>query len=383
MCMEHWCRPRAMGYPESWFTPGKSAVYSYPTQQEAANLWYHDHAMGIERLNIYAGLFGAFLIRDDEEDALHLPRGQYEIPLVLFDRLFDQQAQLYYPRGTAHHGPWASEAFGNAYLVNGKLQPYLEVEARKYRFRILNASNARFFQLTMANDHEFQQIGTDQGLLASPAPAKRITLAPAERADVVIDFSSMRGETIIVSNDLIPLMQFRVASQPVNDESQLPAKLRPITAIPESEAALTRVLTLNEYDNLYGKPMMMLLNGTRWHMPVTEKPKHGAVEIWALVNMTPDTHPIHLHNTQFQILDRRPFDAGEYLRSGQLRYRGGAIPASPSERGLKDTVRANGRSVTRIIMRFDGFSGRYVWHCHTLEHAANEMMRPFEILRSS
>jgi spore coat protein A len=374
--------PESDGYPEDWFTPGKSTRYEYPLRQDAASLWYHDHAMGIERLNIYAGLFGAFLIRDEEEDALGLPHGPHEIPIFLFDRLFDQGGQLYYPSAIHQHGKWTSEAFGNAFLVNGKLLPYLDVEPRRYRFRIYNASNARFFRVSMANNYEFQQIGTDQGLLPAPVAMKRLTLAPAERADVVIDFSGMKGETIVVSNDLLPMMQFRVSAKAVTDDSRLPAQLKPLVRIPEQEAVVSRTLTLNEYDNLYGKPMMMLLNGTRWHMPITENPKHGTVEIWQLINMTSDTHPIHLHNTRFQILDRRPFDAGEYLRSGQLRYRGNAVAPGADELGWKDTVRANGRSITRIIARFDGFSGRYVWHCHTLEHAANEMMRPFEIVRS-
>jgi spore coat protein A len=268
--------------------------------------------------------------------------------------------------------------------------PYLEVEPRRYRFRIFNSSNARFFRLTLANNTEFQQIGTDQGLLSAPVSLRRLTLSPAERADVIVDFSNLRGEQILLSNDLLPLMQFRVSSKAVSEQSQLPAQLPPqspielrsIQRIAEQEAVVTRTLTLNEYDNLYGKPTMMLLNKTRWHDPITEKPKLGTVEIWQLVNMTSDTHPIHLHNTRFQILDHRPFDAGEYLRSGQLRYRGPAVQPAPEEQGWKDTVRANGRTVTRIIMRFDSYAGRYVWHCHILEHAANEMMRPFEIVHA-
>jgi spore coat protein A, manganese oxidase len=177
-------------------------------------------------------------------------------------------------------------------------------------------------------------------------------------------------------------MQFRVSSTPVPNVGSLPTSLSKIERIPESEAKVTRVLTLNEYDNLYGKPMSMLLNGTRWHEPVTEKPELHTIEIWCLVNLTSDTHPIHIHQARFQILDRQAIDAGEYVKTRQLRYRGEKTPPEPGETGWKDTVRANGRSVTRIIIRFDGYPGRFVWHCHTLEHAANEMMRPFEIIGS-
>lgn len=373
-------RPDSDGYPEHWFVPGKSVRYSYPMRQGAATLWYHDHAMGIERLNLYAGLFGAFLIRDKAEDALNLPRGGYEIPLFLFDRYLDKQGQLYYPDAMQGQGSWMPEVFGNAFLVNGKLLPYLEVEPRRYRFRVFNAANARFFRLTLSNQQEFQQIGTEQGLLPAPAAVRMLTLAPGERADVVIDFSAGRGSRIVVNNDLLPVMQFRVASAPVEDSRSLPAQLVPMSRIAEQEAVTTRTLTLKEYDNAYGKPMMMLLNGSRWRAPVTEKPRLGTVEIWNLVNLTMDTHPIHLHQARFQILDRRSFDTTEYQKNNRLLYRSGPIPPEPGEAGWKDTVRANGHSVTRIIVRFDGYAGRYVWHCHNLEHAANEMMRPYDIL---
>ena len=148
-------RPESDGYPEDWIVPGKSAVYHYPNQQDAAMLWYHDHAMGINRLNIFAGLAGLYILRDKAEEALHLPSGKYEIPLVICDRMFDKDSQLYYPVSDKQESPWIPEFFGNANLVNGKLFPYLDVETRKYRFRVLNAANGRFFRLVafqQAND---------------------------------------------------------------------------------------------------------------------------------------------------------------------------------------------------------------------------------------
>jgi spore coat protein A, manganese oxidase len=372
--------PESDGFPEDWFTAGKTSTVIYPNAQDAATLWYHDHAMGIERLNIYAGMFGAYLLRDREEYGLNLPRGRYEIPLLLCDRLIGKDGQLYYPAASGPDGPWVPEVFGDCFLVNGKLLPYLEVEPRRYRFRILNASNGRFFRLSLENGLDLHQVGTDQGLLGAPVPVKRVQLAGGERADVVVDFADCAGATVVLRNDILPLMQFRVGKERVTDTSALPATLRPIASIDEQAAVTTRTLTLNEYDNMAGKPKSMLLNGTRWSAPITEKPKHGAVEIWRFVNLTTDTHPIHLHQVRFQVLDRQPILVPAYLSSGTLSFRGPAVPPAANEAGWKDTVRVEPRGVTRIIVRFDGYSGKFVWHCHTLEHAANEMMRPYEIV---
>ena len=340
------------GYPESWYATGKSATYSYPNRQDAAMLWYHDHAMGIERLNVYAGLFGAYVIRDSDEDGLNLPRGKYEIPLLLCDRMLRQDGQLYYPISLNPEGPWVPEVFGDCFLVNGKLLPYLEVEPRKYRFRILNASNARFYRLTMENGQSLHQIGTDQGLLGEPVAVKRLQLAGGERADVIVDFSESAGEQIVLRNDILPLLQFRVAKGRVTDTSSLPRTLKPFVPIPEKEAVVTRTLTLNEYDNLIGKPMGMLLNGSRWQAPVTETPRHGSVEIWQLINLTPDTHPIHLHQVRFQVLDRQPILVPAYLSSRTLSFRGPAVAPAANEAGWKDTVRVEARGVTRDYCAF-------------------------------
>ncbi len=368
------------GYPESWYSPGHSATYEYPNGQEATMLWYHDQTMGIERLNMYAGMFGAYFLRDSQEDSLNLPRGKYEIPLLLCDRMLRTDGQLYYPISRNAEGPWVPEVFGDCFLVNGKLMPHLEVEPRKYRLRILNASNARFFHLTMENGQSFYQIGADQGLLGTPVEVKRLQLAGGERADVIIDFSESAGAEIVLRNDILPLMQFRVSSKKVTDTSSLPKILRSFTPIGEQEATVTRTLTLNEYDNAVGKPMNMLLNGSRWRDPITEKPRHGSVEIWQLINLTTDTHPIHIHQVRFQVLDRQPIFVPEYLTSKTLSFRGPAAPPLAHEAGWKDTVRVEARGITRIIVRFDGYAGKFVWHCHTLEHAANEMMRPYEIV---
>jgi spore coat protein A len=373
--------PESDGYPENWYVPGKSATYYYPNQQDAALLWYHDHTLGINRLNVLAGLFGLFVVRDPAEEALNLPRGKYEVPLVLCDRMFDLDGQLYYPVAQNSTNPWVSEFRGNAILANGKLLPYLDVEPRKYRFRVLNAANGRFFRLALTNGQTLQQIGSDQGLLPAPVAVKQVVLAPAERADLVLDFSDHAGEQIVLKNDFAqPVMKFRVSRTKVSDPSSLPAALRPIPRIAESQAVKSRDLRLGEINDLRGDSVAVLLNDAHWNMPLTENPMLNSVEIWNLMNMTDDVHPIHLHLVRFQILDRRRFDAFAYQNRGVLKYRGDAIPPEPCEAGWKDTVRADPGMITRIIVRFEGFVGRYVWHCHILEHEDNEMMRPYDVI---
>jgi spore coat protein A, manganese oxidase len=372
--------PESDGYPEHWIVPGKSALYHYPNQQDAAMLWYHDHAMGINRLNIYAGLFGAFFVRDSVEESLNLPSGKYEIPLFIFDRLLTPESQLFYPVSGKPDAPWIPELFGDAMLINGKLFPFLGVDPRKYRFRVLNASNARFYRLSLGNDVPFWQIGTDQGLLPAPIQLKAFVVAPGERVDLIVDFSGHAGEQLILKSDAFELMQFRVAKGKVSDTSSLPSALRGVPRIPESQAARTRLLTLDEYVNAPGEPVLLLLNGKYWHEPVTENPLLNTTEIWTFINPTDDSHPIHLHLVRFQILDRRPFLPWAYQTTGQLKFTGPRVPPEPSEAGWKDTVRAHPKSVTRIIVPFEGFTGRYVWHCHILEHEDNEMMRPYDIV---
>ena len=372
--------PESDGYPEDWFVPGKSGLCYYPNQQDAAMLWYHDHAMGINRLNIYAGLLGTFFIRDSVEDALNLPRGKHEIPLVIYDRLLTPQGQFLYPVSDKPNAPWVPEVFGDAILVNGKLFPYAEVEPRKYRLRLLNASNGRFYHFSFGDGMQFHQTGSDQGLLPAPVPLKSLAMAPGERADLVVDFSACRGEQIILKNEAFVVMQFRVSGGVVDDTSSLPANLRSVPRTPEADAVRTRMLSLDEYDNGVAEPVLMLLNGTHWKMPVTEKPVLNSTEIWTLINPTDDSHPIHLHLVRFQILDRRRFEPWTYQTTGKLKFTGPVVPPEPNEAGWKDTVRADPKMVTRIIVRFEGFTGRYVWHCHILEHEDNEMMRPYEVI---
>ena len=309
--------PESDGWPEDWYVPGKSASYHYPNNQDPAMLWYHDHAMGINRLNIYAGLAGAYIIRDAKEDALNLPKGRFEIPLILMDRFLLRDGSLDYPVSGEPEAPWVPEVFGNVMTVNGKITPYLDVEPRKYRFRVLNPSNGRFYHLSLSSGQNFQQIGTDQGLLPAPIPLKDFVLAPGERVDVVIDFKDHRGEQIVLNNDAFPMMQFRVGRVKVADSSSLAAALRPVPKIPESDAVQTRMMAINEYMDRAGESMLMLLNGSHWSTPITEKPKLNSTEIWSIhkpdrrfashpraSGALPDSGPPSLRRGYFQ--DHRP-----------------------------------------------------------------------------
>jgi spore coat protein A, manganese oxidase len=370
------------GYPEDWTLPGHSQTCHYPSLQHAATLFYHDHTMGINRLNTYAGMLGFCILRDAREDSLNLPTGRYDIPILVCDRILRTDGQLDYPVSEKPGEVWVPEVFGDAILANGKLLPYLDVEPTLYRFRLMNGSNGRFFRFSLANKYEFHQIASDQGLLAAPAPLKRVTLAPAERADILIDFSALAGQRVELVSDSFQILQFRIAPAKAGAAAPavIPSALHPVERIPESSAIKTRRLTLDENMDYVRRSMGMLLNNTPWHAPITEKPLLHSTEIWELVNLTDDSHPIHLHLVRFQILDRRPFDQFQYQTKGTLRFFGPAQPPAPEEMGWKDTVRADPSMVTRIIIPFDGYAGRYVWHCHILEHEDNEMMRPYEVL---
>ena len=207
------------------------------------------------------------------------------------------------------------EAFGEAMLVNGKLFPYMEVEARKYRFRVLNASNGRFFHLSLSNGQRLRQIGTDQGLLPAPVDVESLVVAPGERVDLVVDFSGQPGERMVLKSDTFEIMQFRVGRDKALDDSAVPSTLRAVPKTPETAAIRTRRIPIIENKAKNGDSMIMLLNGMHWDMPVTENPVIGTTEIWELVNTTEDSHPIHLHLVRFQLLDRRKFNEHLYYRT--------------------------------------------------------------------
>ncbi len=417
--------PESDGYPDAWVTSdGKAGSVRpanpchYPNDQEARMLWYHDHAMGSTRLNIHAGLAGMYFIRDDEEDALNLPRGKFEIPLLIQDRSFNEDGSLFYPAVQNGTKPvWMQEFFGDSICVNGKATPYLEVEPRRYRFRMVNGSNARFYHLTLVQSDAhgkptgkpvdappFHQIGSDGGLMPRPVQLHYLIVSPGERFDLIVDFSEHKGSNFALVNDapapytrggeVVPtdVMLFKV-TQPLSgkDTSSLPDTLVPFDPLNPAHAARERTLSLTEMDRPSdGYTMIGLLGGKRWDDPVTEDPKAGSMEIWSFANTTGDVHPIHIHLVRFQVLNRQPFNVQTYLQTGKVVFTGIPMPPETNERpAWKDTIKTYPGYITRVIQKFDlpagtavtpGQEFRYVWHCHILEHEDNEMMRPYNIV---
>ena len=335
---------------------------------------------------------------------------------MIQDRSFNSDGSLFYPVQTPGDPDippiWVPEFFGDTVLVNGKVWPFLEVEPRKYRLRMLNASNARFYHLTLNESTwsgeslgrrgpEFIQIGTDGGFLPAPARLNDLTVGPAERFDVIIDFSGAEGKSFVLNNDakapfpdgddVIPtdVMLFRVArwkSSP--DTSSIPSSLpAEDTGLNPSSSVRVRDLVLIENASEQDNPIEGLIN-THWEEPVTEDPRAGSIEIWRIINTTGDAHPIHLHLVQFQILDRQPFDVDQF--PDRLVFTGPRVRPPRNEfRAAKDTVKSFPGEVTRIISKFDlprgtrispGQKFRYVFHCHILEHEDNDMMRPYDVV---
>jgi spore coat protein A len=370
------------GYPEATLLPGEQTEYLYPNLQLPATLWYHDHALGITRLNVYMGLAGFYLLRDALEAGLDLPRGEFEIPLAIQDRRFRSDGSLDYP------AQWQEHFFGDKILVNGKVWPYLTVKQGKYRFRLLNGSTSRTYRLALSHPGmQFRQIGTDGGLLPAPVPLDEITMGPGERADVVVDFAGLStGTEVLLTNSapimfpgtpgdgVIPQVMKFVVTSGVGHTAPLPVTLRPLARISESEASQQREFELRKGEDPCSGSAW-LINGLRWD-DVTEYPELGTTEIWSFVNRSGVSHPMHMHLVMFQLLDRQPFE----VVNEEIAPTGPAVPAPPNEAGWKDTVMAHPSEITRVIARFEDYTGRFAYHCHILEHEDHEMMRQFQTI---
>jgi spore coat protein A, manganese oxidase len=461
---EAWYLPAATNMPAGYATTGTYydifkassplgaswdngfAVFQYPNDQRAAALWYHDHTLGMTRVNVYAGPAGFYLLRGGPSDLVggtlpgpapalgDLPGTRYyEIPLAIQDRAFNADGSLFYPTSRAFfdgfEGPYIPgddttesdiapfhnpEFFGNTMVVNGRTWPSLEVEQRRYRFRLLNGCNSRFLILQLSNGQPFWQLGAEGGFLPAPVPLDQLLLAPAERADVIVDFSDVPVGTQLILQNLGPdepfgggeppddfdaadpattgqVLQFRVVKR-VGADKSTPADRLVLPALPMLPAAsTTRRLSLNELDSavLEGVGPREARLGTLgdegipvdlpWMDDVTETPTVGATEVWELYNFTADAHPIHLHQVQFQVVDRQALATDEEgLATSPAQLVGDPLRPEPWETGYKDTVIAYPGQVTRIKATFD-LAGRYVWHCHIVEHEDNEMMRPFQV----
>ncbi len=457
---EAWFLPKANNIPAGYFTEGTwynffknkfqtqygvtwepgSATFQYPNDQRATTLWYHDHALGMTRLNVYAGPAGFYLLRGGPDD---LPTGTlpgpapvigsnpfstyYEIPLAIQDRSFNDNGSLFYPDSRVffdgYPGPyspetpvapiWNPEFFGNCMLVNGRTWPYLNVEQTRYRFRLLNGCDARFLILKFDNNQTFYQIGAEGGFLPATVPLTQLLMSPAERADVIVDFTNLPvGTTLTLLNlgpdepfkgfnpdgsltdgsgGILPpadptttgvVMQFRVVPATRRDVSTPPMNLILPTRTPLPAASVTRQVSLNEEMFMpigleeipvaaklgtvdLTNPVAPLGLPLKWMDAITENPANGATEVWEIYNFTADAHPIHLHQVMFEVVDRQPI--GDLSR-----------PPESWETGTKDTVTAYPGEITRLKARF-GLNGQYVWHCHIIEHEDNEMMRPYRV----
>jgi spore coat protein A len=371
----------ADGDPEATLLPGQDVTYAYPNNQGAATLWYHDHAMGITRLNVMMGLAGFYLLRDAAEDALGLPSGKYEVPLAIQDRSFHADGSFSYP------AMWMEHFFGDTVMVNGKVWPYLAVDRGIYRFRLLNGSNSRTYTLMFSPFLWFVQIGSDGGLLRSGVAKPSVTIAPGERADVIVDFGAASpGQKFLLqntapapyptgdsSNDVLNVMSFVATNNPGLPSKTL-TNLRSIPALDPASAAQTRDFVLDRGDDPCGGAVWQI-NGLGYD-DITEMPHLGTTEVWRFVNRTGEAHPMHLHLVQFQVLDRQPLT----ISDDNVVLTGNRTPPDLEEAGWKDTVLASAFQVTRVIARFEDYVGRYPYHCHMLEHEDHAMMRQFQTL---
>lgn len=423
-------------FGEVW-EPG-TATFQYENDQRASTFWYHDHTLGMTRLNVYAGPAGFYLLRrgpgDLPEPVLPGPAPEvgadpfgrfYEVPIAIQDRSFNADGSLFYPSTREFFdgfaGPyipasdvppmWNPEFFGNTMVVNGRTWPHLEIEPRRYRFRVLNGCNSRFLILKIVTDplatrpataaRPFWQIGAAGGFLPAPVEIDYLLMAPSDRADVIVDFTGLAvGTELHLINEgpdepfgggtpgtdfdaadpdtTGQVMKFVVVPLNSKDNSQDPARLTLPAFRPLGPASTTRKVSLNEKASAFpgfDGPVEAELgtldsagNPVRgdWDDAITENPALGSIEIWEIYNFTEDAHPIHIHEVQFQVLNRQPIEDGE------------ARSPESWETGFQDSVIAYPGEITRIKALFD-LPGLYVWHCHIVEHEDNEMMRPYFI----
>jgi spore coat protein A len=370
--------PESDGYPTDLVPPGGHKDYVYPNEQRASTHWYHDHRMDFTGPQVWRGLAGFYLVRDEAEDALTLPTGEKDVPVMIADRLFAEDGSFYYPSLDSSLtgepgvlGAYGDGVLGDSVLVNGAVQPFLEVANTRYRFRILNASNARQYELALDSGRPLVQVGSDGGLLSAPQTLRRIRLAPAERFDVIIDFSEYpMGSKVVLKNLLgrgstADVMRFDVIRKE-KDESRIPPRLADVEEPEPAKAAASRSFQFER--GVPGGPW--LINGEPFDPErMDARPHLDSTEVWTLdmgfgglKNPTGVAHPVHLHLVQFRVLDRngkKPF---------------------PEDAGWKDTVNLLPHEKMRILARFCGHRGRYVFHCHNLEHEDMRMMANFEVV---
>ncbi|XP_072964181.1 multicopper oxidase LPR1 homolog 4-like [Typha angustifolia] len=426
--------PQSDGSPFAWFTADfkergpkwTTTTYSYPNVQPPGNLWYHDHALGLTRENILAGLLGAYVIEKPSVDTpMDLPCDEDDLHLIIADRSFNVDGSIYMNKTgnvPSIHPQWQPEYFGEAITVNGKAWPFLSVRRRKYRFRILNASNARYFNLTLSNNLPFYVIGSDSSYLAAPVATPTVILAPAELADVIIDFSqSPTTEAELLNTAPYPypsgtaagplngkVMKFTI--QPFSfsdppDNSTVPEKeVNYATVTMPGPTTVTRYIVMYEYQTSSGEPTHLYINGLRLNDPVTETPKSGSTELWHVINLTGDNHPLHIHLGMFQaikvqeLIDLQGFTncmtaINDAVKCNVDQHAVGKTLSIPDyEKTWKNVVKIEPGYMTSVVVTFKlvdtdqtyPFDATaepgYVYHCHILDHEDNEMIRPLKLV---
>ncbi|XP_031401347.1 multicopper oxidase LPR1-like [Punica granatum] len=423
--------PESDGHGDAWFTAGfrdkgptwTKRTYHYHNHQHPGNLWYHDHAMGLTRVNLLAGLIGAYIISHPEiEHPLGLPScDEFDHALVVFDRSFRVDGSIYMNstgNNPSIHPQWQPEYFGDAIIVNGKAWPYMKVRRRKYRFRIINASNARFFQFFFTNGLEFVIVGSDSAYLEEPVKTKEMFLAPSEIVDMVIDFSSSRGDSAILANNASypypsgdpvneangNVMKFIIDREPELDTSRIPKKLMRYPSPDSSSASRTRHIAMFEYTSPVDEPTHLYLNGKPYSYPATETPRAGTSEVWYVINLTDDNHPLHIHLGLFKVLDQTEIKDLDEFKDCMVKINdaerchlsrhaiGKKVDVRTHENGWKNVYKMMPGYVTKILVRFAYIHVNssyifdataepgYVYHCHILDHEDNVMMRPLKFI---
>ncbi|MEO8620495.1 MAG: multicopper oxidase domain-containing protein [bacterium] len=358
--------PASDGFPTDMIVAGAQREYVYANRSRAATLWYHDHAMDHTGRNVYMGLAGLYLIRDEEEAALRLPAGQNELPMILQQRRITQAGELAYQDGDR------IGVGGDITLVNGVPWPLLEVAARKYRLRILNASNSTSYTVRLSSGEPLLLVGNDGGLLAAPVECAQVPLAMGERADVIVDFSALPvGSTVDLVNaanaDEPESIVRCIVVRRERDDSSVPSRLSTIDVLAPQHAARTRVFAFGGKLSRAFPPVSWAINGETFDpdRPIATV-RSGESEIWTFENHRIGPlgmlHPVHVHLSPFQVLRRNDG------------------PPLPHEGGWKDTVALGKGERVDVIVRFDGFRGRYLMHCHNLEHEDHAMMARFDVL---
>ena len=337
------------GHPRYAIQPGGTYSYNFAINQRAAMNWYHPHPDMLTGEQVAMGLAGAFIVNDSVEGALGLPSGVYEVPLVIRDAKFDTAWNMLYK-------PRSGGFLGDTPLVNGTLNPKLDVDTALYRFRVLNGSNSRIFGLALGNNEPFTLIGNDGGLLETSVPVTRVDMANGERVDLLIDFRQMAVGSSVLLRDLRSgwdFLQFVVARK-VNDTSTIPTSLSTITRL--SNPVRTRNFSFDGMSKINGKEYD--INRIDFQVPF------GETELWRFTTAGNAPHPVHVHGASFQVQSRS----------------GGRGQLYPWERGWKDTVLLEDRETVEVLICFDAFKGLYLLHCHKLEHEDMGMMSNFQVV---